>query len=246
MIKLRDLVIRLKSVWPLWDCRTLRLFTNREVLEYLRGSGWVERDTKHYSAWRQTLERSTDWTWRLAHPFPCYAYGAIDFIEEHVNSRVTVAEFGCGTSTLWWAARAAKVIAVEHDPRWYALIRKAVPSNVELRLVPVQSGTPSRPEFASHVLPGNFEAYVKALDDMPDGSLSILCVDGRARAGCLLRAHHKVDKGGYIILDNCHRRRYQGAIQQLCAQGWHARLFRGNGPYLAAEQHTMIFLRHPI
>ncbi len=246
MSTLRELLVRLRSARPLWDRRTISLFTNREILEYLRGPGWIQADTRHYRDWRLTLEKSLDWDWRLANPWPCYAYEAIDFLEDKVSPHSVIAEFGCGTSTLWWAARAGRVIAVEHDPQWANRIRHAAPSHVDIRLVRPQSQIPTRPEYASEVIAGSFEAYVHALDDLPDGTLDILAVDGRARAGCMLHAHQKLSDGGLLILDNFHRARYQSAIHQLCNWGWFALRFTGNGPYLAAEQHTMIFSRRPL
>jgi hypothetical protein len=69
------------------------------------------------------------------HPLPWYTYPSIDLLSHRDLSGRTVLEFGGGQSTLWWAARAERVITVEGDPSWHAQIAKTLPSNVSLYLV---------------------------------------------------------------------------------------------------------------
>ena len=45
-----------------------------------------------------------------------------------------ILELGGGQSTLWWAARARRVVCLEADPAWYQHLRGLVPANVELHL----------------------------------------------------------------------------------------------------------------
>jgi hypothetical protein len=53
--------------------------------------------------------------------------------------KATVLEFGAGQSTLWWAQKATRVVALEGDQAWLEELRGKVPQNVELHLVSVDS-----------------------------------------------------------------------------------------------------------
>lgn len=244
-MKLRLWLIRIREVLPLWDGRLLRALLNPQMLEYLRGPGWLEPGTRysHYAEWRRSLEAGVDLCWRLQHPWPCYAYGAIDFLEAWLRPHHQVFEYGCGTSTLWLAQRVGRLVSIEHDPRWSDLVRPLLPPHAQIRCLPPRRGTPRAPEFASGKGPGDYESYVRAIEGECDASLDLVCVDGRARPGCLLASVPKIKPEGILLLDNCHRPRYEPVIQQLIASGWKVERFVGNGPYVAQEQHTALFRR---
>lgn len=50
---------------------------------------------------------------RSGEPIPWYTYSAIAFLDERLPGDATVFEFGAGYSTLWYAARCSRVVAVE-------------------------------------------------------------------------------------------------------------------------------------
>lgn len=242
-MNLRAWVLKMRAAMRYWDGRLLRLLANTQMLEYLRGPGWLEADTRHYAEWRTTLEHSDDFAWRLEHPLPCYAYAAIDFLESRLGPSHAVFEYGSGTSTLWLAKRVANLTSVEHDRQWADLIRAHLPPHVTLKWVPPLPSPPTSPVYASTKLPRDFEPYVRAIEEIPDYSLDLVCVDGRARPGCMHHSAKKLKPEGMMLLDNCHRPRYASAIQTLVEAGWKVRQFTGNGPYVAAEQHTAILTR---
>jgi len=84
-------------------------------------------------------------------------------------------------------------------------------------------------------MPRSYEAYARAIDAEPDGSLDLVLVDGRARVACLRQARSKVRSGGFIILDDSARPEYAEAAALLA--GWPCRRFGGLGPgkHLPAE-----------
>src|SRR5712692_963092 len=49
---------------------------------------------------------------------PWFTFGAIDFLQSWVKPHHRVFEYGCGGSTLFFAARAARVVCVEHNKSW--------------------------------------------------------------------------------------------------------------------------------
>ncbi len=67
-------------------------------------------------------------------PIPWFTYPAIDFLEPRVQRNWSVLEWGCGNSTLWWAARAKRVIGIENDPKWHQIIAAKIPANATIVL----------------------------------------------------------------------------------------------------------------
>ncbi len=53
-------------------------------------------------------------------PLPWYTYPAIEYLSQFDWRGASVFEFGTGYSSRFWAARAARVEAVENDPHWHA------------------------------------------------------------------------------------------------------------------------------
>jgi hypothetical protein len=74
-------------------------------------------------------------------PLPWYTYAAIDFLSAQDFAGRSILEFGGGQSTMWWANRAERVVALEGDPEWVEYLRPRLPANADLRLV---SGTLDR------------------------------------------------------------------------------------------------------
>jgi hypothetical protein len=120
-------------------------------------------------------------------PIPWYTYPAIDFLRQLDLSEKTVFEYGSGNSTLFWAARAARVISVEDDEHWSERLKDIVPDNCTI------------------LQEADLHRYAHVIDSYPEG-FDIIVVDGPARGRTRLRCaraalkHLKV--GGMIILDN--------------------------------------------
>lgn len=53
-------------------------------------------------------------------PLPWYTYPAIEYLTQFDWRSASIFEFGAGYSSFFWAARAARVEAVESDPQWHA------------------------------------------------------------------------------------------------------------------------------
>lgn len=97
-----------------------------------------------------------------------------------------ILELGGGQSTLWWAARARRVVCLEADPAWYQHLRGLVPANVELHLCT------------------DFAALEQALAGR---RFDLVLVDGLdvpalGRLSCARRAQDWITPGGAVLLDN--------------------------------------------
>lgn len=62
-------------------------------------------------------------------PIPWYTYGAIEFLAERLPADATVFEFGAGYSTLWYASRTDKVVAVDPNREWVEILGPLLPEN---------------------------------------------------------------------------------------------------------------------
>ena len=107
-------------------------------------------------------------------------------------------EFGSGSSTLWLAKRVGRLISVEHNPEWYAKVKKAIEfyevGNVDYHFAPREpEGSPDLP------------AYVRIVELVPDRELDFALVDGIYRDLCVLAVLPKLRPGGFLVIDNVNR-----------------------------------------
>lgn len=128
---------------------------------------------------------------------PWLTRGAITFLEKILNNNMVILEYGCGTSTVWYAQRSMHLMSIEHDKGWFDRVYEYLQfkniKNVDLRYVDICDG------------------YVETIDNM--GKFDIISIDGRRRSDCIQHAHTHVLIGGYLLLDNAERERYQNAIK---------------------------------
>ena len=133
---------------------------------------------------------------------PIITDGAKDFLEEFVREcgQVRVLEFGGGGSTIWFARNAARLITVEHDEFWFGHLRERLR---EMRLEQnVQLMHCSRP-------------YHHVADQLQDGSVDLVLVDGRDRVRCALASTRVLRSGGVMMLDNSERAHYSRVHDEL-------------------------------
>jgi hypothetical protein len=120
-------------------------------------------------------------------PYPWYTYPALEYLKQLDFSDKTVFEYGCGHSTLFWAARAARVVSVEHNPDWYSLVRAKLPGNCTL------VHEPQSDDYAAAIARFDQQFDVIVVDGL---------VTGRTRLKCARAALPWLRDGGMIILDN--------------------------------------------
>lgn len=158
-------------------------------------------------------------------PLPWYTYGAIHFLEDRLQPGIRVFEFGCGQSTLWFAARTAQVVSVEHDARWHGDISAGAPSNSTLVL---------RPD------PGAYVAEISRHDP----SFDVIAVDGLYRADCARQAVARLSGDGVIVWDNSDWDEFEQARDQVAElQAFRELRFTGFGPCSARFRATSILYR---
>lgn len=115
-------------------------------------------------------------------PIPWYTYPAIDFLASKSFERRSVLEWGAGQSTIWWAQRAAHVVALEEDPVWYERIRSVAPANAAIYLVD--------------------DRLDRYRDSLPMHSFDIIVIDGFDRFECARLSLGLLKDEGALVLDD--------------------------------------------
>lgn len=200
----------------------------------------LPRKTRLVPKWLQSRCRGTD---AAIQPMPRFVFGSIDHIQALVRPHFTVFEYGAGGSTLWYAARAASVIAIEHQECWWQRLRAEIERrhilNCRLKLIAPNLRASADPGVSesdprqyvshwTHYQNVHFRDYVNSIGEQPDNSLHLVSVDGRARPACVLHAIPKVRPGGLLVLDDAERASYREA--KLLLADWACREFSGLAP----------------
>lgn len=134
-------------------------------------------------------------------PLPWYTYPAIEYLSQFDYRSKKVFEYGTGYSSMYWAARAQKVISIEDNPEWFAKFSEEFKAdNWQMRLYE-DNETYENAIFADN------EKY------------DVIVIDGRRRAECAACAVKALSAGGMVILDDSDRvntsLEYAGAIKNL-------------------------------
>ncbi len=158
-------------------------------------------------------------------PIPWISYPAIEFLSARVPAGLDVFEYGAGSGTLWWAGRARRVVAVEHDEAWYRRMSAQVPANVRLLHVPLEpAGT-----------------YARSILD--EGAFDVVIIDGRERVECARIAPERLNPRGVIVFDNSDRAEYAEGYRALEDRGFRRIEFSGMAPAVIEKIGTSIFYR---
>src|SRR5262245_1825361 len=159
----------------------------------------LPRPRRHWTP-RYVKDRVQLHVWERRHPdAPWLVTEAISLLETWLRKDDVVVEFGSGRSTLWFAARVARVISVEHDPGWYARVRGRLETaqvhNVAYHHVAISAAEADAQE-AAYLRP------VKEALAEPD---DMILVDGILRDATTIWALEHVRRGGMVVIDNVNR-----------------------------------------
>lgn len=160
-------------------------------------------------------------------PLPWYTYPSIDFLKNRSYADKSVLEFGAGQSTLWWAKRAKRVVSLEGDKVWYEKIKNAMPQNVELYLVSMESPKVCVSEVVNILNNKNI-------------SYEVIVIDGLYRYEMTDIAKKLVVEDGIIICDNAEGYGFYDAFKN---SGLNRVDFFGNAPGVVLPHATSILFK---
>ena len=157
---------------------------------------------------------------------PWMTYPAIDFLKKRIGKEMSVFEYGCGESTLWWSKMAKEVISVEHDKVWWENIAERIPENVNIFQIDLEYG-------------GSYSSKISDYRDRFD----IIVIDGRDRVNCARNCLGALKNDGVIIWDNSDREEYEPGYIFLYDNGFRKIAFAGFSPIVNIKSETGVFYR---
>lgn len=153
-------------------------------------------------------------------------YPAIDFLKNRIGKGMSIFEYGCGESTLWWSTRVKEVISVEHDKVWYKNIAEKISENVNLLQIDLEYG-------------GSYSGKISEYRDCFD----IIVIDGRDRVNCARNCLGALKADGVIVFDNSDREEYKPGYNYLFDNGFRKIGFSGFSPMINIKSETGVFYR---
>lgn len=196
---------------------------------------------------------------------PWITYPAFRQLQRVIKPNFKVFEYGCGSSSLWWAANAAEVTSVEHDAAWAERVAKTAPANLKIVTRVMGEACPDarRAEVAKffaeppelpvsksvehNIMHGllceEFTAYATEITAFDRASFDVVVVDGMARTLTAWLAAKYVKPTGIIVFDNADRWQYNGAYRMLNAAGFRRIDYYGPGPVNRLEWCTSLFVK---
>jgi len=167
---------------------------------------------------------------RYGNPLPWYCMPAIEFMDIMDFTDSDVLEFGSGQSTLWWAARARSVIAVEDSETWFSYVNSGLADSPNARV-----------QLEANL--GQHAEYPLSLEKQ----FHMVVIDGGDRAKCARTATSVLAPGGMIVLDNSEG--WWGPegtypiLDHLAAEGFMRVDFNGYAPGVITTSVTSLFFQ---
>ncbi|MBD2259920.1 class I SAM-dependent methyltransferase [Pseudanabaena sp. FACHB-2040] len=155
---------------------------------------------------------------------PWLTYPMIDYLENLDTANCTIFEFGSGASTLWWARKAKKVVAVEMEKDWCDQVKQFLPDNANIYHCP------------------NGEDYLGIINSF-DAPFDVIVVDGAERYRSAQNAISKLSNQGIVILDNSDW--YPNTAKFLIENGFIQIDFYGFTPNNSFPHCSSLFFRDP-
>jgi hypothetical protein len=244
---LSDAIVQKPVIWELRKIILCNLAWIQALLKLKKLS--ILRDTiTYFPRYYKSIKRNNN---PLAYDQPWIVFKAKELLDAILKDDMTVWEYGSGSSTLYFARRVKQVYSIENDKEWFAHLSAQIEAqqvkNVSYALVEANEVTGRELDalyFSKSTLNdgGYFESYAKSIDAIPDGSLSIALVDGRARGACIAHAIPKIKTGGYLIVDNSDRSYYFDNNEVLFdSSKWESKHFVGPVPYTFSFSKTSFF-----
>ncbi len=160
-------------------------------------------------------------------PLPWMNYSIISFFEQRLSKELSIFEYGCGNSTLFFSGLVDSVVSVECNREWYDYVVKTMPENVKLILCDPFDG----------------ETYSKIIQQQ-GRKFDVVVVDAEDRVNCLINAQQSLTDKGVMILDDSKGEDSHSVIDYLQKQGFKKLDFEGLKPGRTRGYRTTIFYKN--
>ena len=127
---------------------------------------------------------------------PFLAFESLEYLSSLLKPNWNLLETGSGNSTIWFSRRVKKVVSFEHSKEWYIEEKKMIDDNkiknIDLRLEP--------------------DYPIKGISGFKNGEFDFISIDGRGRVKSVETILPYLKSGGYLLLDDSQREKYQSII----------------------------------
>ena len=184
---------------------------------------------------KKSYLRSTGYLQSFKQGHPCSAdgeflpwmnYPVIALLDERLNKKINIFEYGSGYSTKFYAKRVNTVTSLEYNHFWYKKIKKTLPSNVNL--IFQESDIDKQYCRAIHKTQKKYE---------------LIIIDGDDRENCMRECITALSENGIVLLDDSQREEYDASIKQLEDSGFKRIHFEGLKPKGKHMERTTVFYR---
>jgi len=160
---------------------------------------------------------------------PWMTYPFIEYINHKLQSNHEIFEFGSGSSTIFFANKVKKVVAIESNKKWHEIMQiklsKANIKNVELILMEDALTNLSYENFAK-----NYGA-----------KFDFVIVDSLKRFECVKNSLSALKERGLMILDDSERKGYKKIFEFMKEKNFERRDFFGIAPGQLKIKNTTLF-----
>ena len=144
---------------------------------------------------------------------PWLTRDSITVLSKILKSNFIGLEWGCGSSTVWFCEKIKFLYTIEHNKEWAEVVEKYINeeridfiNKWKLFLIEEDEIYCNNQIYLDCNRKSRKE-YVLA-ENVPN-NLDFICIDGRARVGCINTAVLKIkEEGGVLVLDNSERKEY--------------------------------------
>lgn len=161
---------------------------------------------------------------------PWMSYPAIEFLKNYLKPNHEIFEFGCGASTLFFAQRVKKVVGIETNERWLAIIKDGLSDdckNIEINLM------------SDGLVNSAYENFPKNCGQKFD----LVVIDSLKRFECAKNAIDALKPTGAIILDDSERKNYKKIFDFFAEKKFQKQDFFGIAPGQLRIKNTTIFTK---
>lgn len=175
------------------------------------------KDPRHVVPWLQCLRKEP-----VDVGLPWFSFEAIEFLANYVTNNTVILEFGAGGSTIFFGARAGRVISVEMSRDWARRVQARLQADSKVIVTEQPDALPSAVDVLvidHHEPPWDENAR-------------------KTRRETFWEYWHTVKPGGIAVLDDSWR--HERWLQQL---PWPVRRFRGMGPCRLGVTETAVIFK---
>lgn len=167
---------------------------------------------------------------------PWMTYPAIEFIKKNINKNSLIFEFGCGSSTIFFAANCRQVISLETNKIWQAIInQKLVENNLKNSQIYLNENGINDDNYQNFILD-----YVK----QNQVKFDVVVIDSIKRFQCSLASIDVIHEKSIIILDDSERKHYQKIFDFFEQKNFTRMDFFGVAPAQLRMKNTSIFIKN--